>query len=642
MNNAFRTILKKKAGLSLRTVIIVVVSLFMFFLYLIYLWGAFKYEVPSKSTDTPVALESGVPLRQTIYLTPGDTLKSIGIPISTYGRKNEGNFQVELYSDQTLIQSWKVKSKKLQDNQYRIFTLKTPLKIQSDSIYELSITHFFEGENQVAVWTNPDETSEYTLGEDVLVGSACFSLSCEKKELQNRYLIVSVIALLMLGIMYALKWNELAIMSCVLGIMLIAYTCVFPLGIGADEPHHFFRAFEIANGGMISKKVGPDNIGGDILPRAVYGFTDDKAEIDWNDTTEVAFQTVVLYSPLTYFPQALGIKVAGMLTNNVSRIYRGGIYSNALICLILCIAALYFTPFGRRALFVFMMFPMSLEQVASISPDGLAISLSVFFVSYVAHLSYKKKAIKATDIAVLLSAGMVLSLCKIVYIVLLLLVFLIPNEKFTSKANAHLVKFGLIVIAGILNLLWLKIASGFLIEFREGVNSAQQVKYVLAHPIDYCLIIARTFDSSLSSWIECMIGTHLGALNIRTAQIICNGFIVLFVATLCDSTMEGCIARKYDATILMLVFLLGLLAIISSLYVQWTAVAFPLVEGIQGRYFIPLMSVLSYSVILFRGKGGRDLQGRPTLFPNGLPYYVLMLCMNGMALVDVTKYVFGC
>ena len=632
----------KAAGIvkkcPVRIVVLTFVSLFIVAVYSIYLWEAFSFEIPSRDGSVPITMDSGVEFRQTLPVSPGDSLESFNLLIGTYGRKNEGAFRVKLFSGDNLVKTWKTASSRLKDNQYRLYRLNQPLKIEPGVEYSLSITQKYKGENNVALWMNmDDESTQYALDGELQQGSACFTLFCEKTALKNKVILFSALILILLAVMIALRAKELTIMSVILSAMLIAYLSAFPLGSGADEIHHFFRAYEIANVGMVSKNVGSDNFGGDILPEALYRFGDSTAEIDWNNKIEIQFQGAALYSPLTYLPQAIGIKIAGLFTKNVQLIYRAGIYTSTLLCLILCVAALYLLPFGRKAFFVILLFPMTLEEIASISPDGMTISLAVFFIACIGYLSYKADRVKTGDIALLVISGMILSMCKIVYIVLLPLVFLIPDSKFKSKANARLVKFGLIIISAVMNVVWLRIASNFLIEFRKGVNSKEQILFVLSHPIEYCGIVIRTIYLHLETWAKWMIGSALGALNVETAPVIWLCFAVLFTVTLCDSSTEGSIVRKYDAAILMLVFLAGCLAIMSSIYVQWTAVGHKWIEGVQGRYFTPIMGVLSYSIIILRSRDRQDMQ-MPTAQSNGLLYYTLILCLNGMALVDVIKF----
>ena len=61
--------------------------------------------------------------------------------------------------------------------------------------------------------------------------------------------------------------------------------------------------------------------------------------------------------------------------------------------------------------------------------------------------------------------GTVISLCKIVYVVLLLLVFMIPESKFKDRKHSYQVKLGLMAGAIIINLIWLAISAGYLVEF---------------------------------------------------------------------------------------------------------------------------------------------------------------------------------
>ena len=54
------------------------------------------------------------------------------------------------------------------------------------------------------------------------------------------------------------------------------------------------------------------------------------------------------------------------------------------------------------------------------------------------------------------------------------------------------------------------------------------------------------------------------------------------------------------APVFVVTFLTIVLLIFTSLYIQWTAVGAPVIDGVQGRYFLPIL--LLVPIALCRGK----------------------------------------
>lgn len=87
---------------------------------------------------------------------------------------------------------------------------------------------------------------------------------------------------------------------------------------------------------------------------------------------------------------------------------------------------------------------------------------------------------------------MYLSLSKIVYLPLCLLLILIPKEKFKTVKDRHIILFSIITISIIINLLWLSIVFSFP-SFRDGINSLKQLKYIYSNIFEYIGIIFMTY-----------------------------------------------------------------------------------------------------------------------------------------------------
>lgn len=436
--------------------------------------------------------------------------------------------------------------------------------------------------------------------------------------------------------------TEVLLMALILLIIGLLYFSIAPVQMIPDENSHFYRAFEISIGKFISKKLTDGHSSGNILPQALVDFYqnhDRLISINWNQSEEVRFSNTALYSPFSYIPQSIGIFIARIFTSRVFIIYYIGRFFNFMTAFALSVFALKKIPFGRKILFVIMLMPMTMQEMISLSPDALVNSLSFAFVAFVLHCAYRKEKISNKDILMICAMISIIALCKIVYIVMFLLVFLIPSEKCVSKKSAVILKVMVPAVAISLNLIWLSISSRFLVVFsHNGSSPNAQVKYILLHPMRYVTVLVRTFFANSFFYLKSCVGASLGLLNVSTNPVCWLGFLILLVFESSRNDYVHMPVKKQDVFIFFLVFLGGCLLIFTSLYVQWTTLQAKIIEGVQGRYFIPLLPSLLLPICY-------DNYFRRILVKNINPVkisstymFVLVLFFNFIAIVDVCKF----
>ena len=436
--------------------------------------------------------------------------------------------------------------------------------------------------------------------------------------------------------------TEWLFMMFVLAVFFVIYIIICPNNMAPDETLHFRRAFEVSKGGFIPKYLPESKEYGDFLPVEIYDFANPEATLDWNHVTEVNFSNTALYSPISYLPQALAIFVADLFTNNVPALFYSGRIGSAIVCFLLLSYALKTVPFGRRIVFTIMMFPLSVEEMTSMSPDGFVIALSIVFISYILKVSFSEKKISKTDEIFLFIISVLLSQCKIVYVVLLLLLFVIPKEKFASKGKAIIYKLGVLVFCGIINLVWLKISSGFLtVEFQPGVDSGAQLNLIMGNIPGYVLVCIRTIVMKGIWWATNMIGSYMGAMLVQTPDIIwILNWIILIVSIIYSGIYEGKkeSVKMYQPVIMIMVFVTGMVLIFTSLYIQWTPLGKDTIDGIQGRYFTPLMSSLCPAVSMIIAKIINCRRKSLIDIIHCITTFSVVVFSNIMAIISITEY----
>lgn len=478
------------------------------------------------------------------------------------------------------------------------------------------------------------------VGENGLLGKEKLTFLEYVYRYGNGILLILLLALLGAGCTFlGLKEQkkEQIMIFLLLGLEIL-YFWAMPIGAVADEPNHFFRAYEISCGHMVSKHMGGIQLGGNYLPEGLAYFTDKSVQLDKDNLTAYYFGNTALYAPVSYLPQAAGILLTRFFTDNVYTIFYGGRFGGALINFLLCIWALKKMPFAKELLFLIMVFPVSIQEMISMAADGFTLSLSLAFLAYVLSLAYGNKKIEKRSIVLLTGMALCLSLCKIIYMVLVFLIFLIPKEKFVKKDKIRFIQAGIIATAVVVNLSWLYISSGFLLEFTPGVDSGAQVKYVITHPLDYYATIIRTVLNDFQGWIQTMFGSNLGSLNIAVSSVMWITFLCMVFHETHRCTFGEVDIKVSDIACFLMVVFAGGLLVCTSLYVQWTAYMGTMISGIQGRYFLPFLPLLLLGFAYNNHMQCPESKHNQRIKNNGKYMFLLILFCNAIALVDVVEF----
>ena len=168
--------------------------------------------------------------------------------------------------------------------------------------------------------------------------------------------------------------------------------------------------------------------------------------------------------------------------------------------------------------------------------------------------------------------------------------FLLPLDKFKSKKNKYLTLIIIFLVTTLFGLLWLKISSPYL-EAQSG--SDKQLDYILANVFRYLGICASTFITFSRDWLYEMFGRSLGSFTIVIPSFLIFGNIILFILVSLVSKDKKENIKEWEKWLVTFVILAVVALIFTSLYLQWTPYKADLIKGIQGRYFIPLLLLIS-------------------------------------------------
>lgn len=311
--------------------------------------------------------------------------------------------------------------------------------------------------------------------------------------------------------------------------------------------------------------------------------------------------------PTVYLVPAIGITLARTLNLGSTGLVLFGRMANLILFIVFCTLGMYFLPKCKEFIFLISLLPTTLELAASYSYDAIMISSLIFFVAYVFYLAHKKSTFDIKDLIIVsLISGLILP-CKIVYFPLLLLLFAIPiyKFKFKGKSNTKIEKENIIfflISAVVVLLSW--VFAMYLVNRTAVVgystsNTASlewageesyTISYLLQNKFKAIKIFYNTMILQLEYYHQTMFGLYLGHADI-VVGIPYIGFLMLNIAmvfAIFGNGKETMLTKKEKilsaVSIAFVVFL-----VLLSMLIAWTPISSEFIEGVNGRYFIPIL-----------------------------------------------------
>ncbi len=303
-----------------------------------------------------------------------------------------------------------------------------------------------------------------------------------------------------------------------------------------------------------------------------------------------------------YVFSAIGINLAKSLNLNVIWMLWIGRLFNLIVYSIISSVAIWQTPKFKVQFLIVSTIPMAIFQAASISTDGFVYSLSFFAIAlFLKLLDAAQYSVSIKKTIPFIVSIIVVGLLKLPYFLLVLLIFCVPKEKFSFK-KSMIVRVGFVFGCLAIALIWYYITTKIYIpqnnqlEYlsKKNISTLSQLIFCLKNPLQFLKIV---FLSILNDFQIRLYGFFsFGWLEYSIPKIVPIYFLYFGISTLLIP-VEMRLKWKERLGVIIIAFLV-VFTFYSVLYISWTPVGSNIVEGIQSRYFIPLLLLFPIGLYL--------------------------------------------
>lgn len=342
----------------------------------------------------------------------------------------------------------------------------------------------------------------------------------------------------------------------------------------------------------------------------------------------------ITYNQIAYIPSAIGYHVCKLLKLPFIICFKVGKLMNLLVFLLIMSYAIKKAKIGKNVLITIGLLPSTLFLASQYSYDPAVISgISLGMVFLFNWLVDKECKVDFKTLIIFTFSILYACFTKAIYIPLLLLFWLVPSNRFKDKKTELISKI-MITIIFTLVMITFALPSSFSADMggdsRGGnTNASEQFHLVLNNPIGYINVLK---DTALASFFEKIAGditlggfSYIGKVSSNTYFVALFVLLFSFVFTTDEKKI------KIKDKIATMIILLGIILLIwTALYLSFTPVGLNTIEGVQPRYFIPLIFPL---LMCFKSDKIKNMLSKKNI------YLFIFLAMSSCMMLTIYKLV---
>ena len=465
----------------------------------------------------------------------------------------------------------------------------------------------------------------------------------------------------------------------------LVFVLMLPPGAGMDEANHISRTDQLAAGQLTAYPVGvAEGLTGDSA--VLYGGSVDKGLYEateecgntfrnasrysfppWSSqnmgteerlgqgSVEVVFSNTAVYSPLVYAPYVVGFWVANLFSLNVYSAVVLMRLCGLLVYLATFFLAIRFIPFGKWAILFIGLIPQVLIGSCCVSADNMSNCAALFFIVCFMLLVCGDAQPSRRRWAVLLASCVALALVKMTYFPLTLLLFFAPiwNKSLRHRRQMFIIG-GIFIASACVFLSWyllirtINTGAMWVSFLGRTIDPESQKAAILERPLRFLYVLGTSILNQ-GYFSFGMFGSIDYRRDYNSSGTFSVLLLVLVLVYFDRREHPGRGLSRRSGTFLLAsygLFLMVTIAIYLALYLQFNAPGSSVIEGVQSRYFIPLLPLLLLPLALlsyrlqFRNGSAAEVDGskalrtvRPTIFACIVAFLAIqeLLAVNALA-----------
>lgn len=349
------------------------------------------------------------------------------------------------------------------------------------------------------------------------------------------------------------------------------------------------------------------------------------------------------YKNWIYLPQAIGILIARKLGFSFSYMIMFGKFMNLLCYTFIAFWTVRFACAKRELVAALFLIPTQMFIATTFAYDTLTTGFLMMGTVCWMRVMIKEKDIYTSKFITGCFVCFVLgSSAKAIYIPLILLCMLIPEEKFFSKRICRMFKIGIVVLfcmvlytfvaPTVVNVVSNNIGWGGDSRVRKA-DIVSQMKNILSHPIQYTYLLMTQIGKSFCGYFLGLDGIgNYGRFGVVGQEY---GYLTpIWICMIMMGRKED-ISFGFTKTVrnAIRILVIGIVVLIwTALYLDYTPVGASSIDGVQARYYTPLLFPILLSchsdrfVLPMKTKWYRKIILGFPIFLYGVGIYFGMLC----------------
>lgn len=537
-------------------------------------------------------------VKQDIDIKKIEKIEKFGIKFATYARKNTAKYKLVFYKDKEIIKQYNLSSEKIADNKDKFFNLNLK-KIDKNSKYSFELIPIDATKDNSITMYKDNEDIGY-----IIVNKSEFYKTNIVLYILFAFVFLIINIIINKGIIKSEKNYFLLMLIYIIPILFLIPAFEIP-----DEPYHFYKSYKVSqysftntpNYNMSKKKLKvPKNIN-----CLYYAFSYNENVTNKNNLNNCFKNESNIYKKeknakssnrlFIAIPGAIGIKIADILTNSPMIIFYTGRLFVLLASILILLHALKVTPKYKKIFLIIMCIPMFIHQMVSYSYDSLLDSMCILLCAYLIKF-FEGKNISNKDLIMYTILTVMITVIKLPYVLLGVPILFINKEKFGNKKYTKIIKsiIYLLVIMFMYKLVICIDNIGIKNTTKSVIGTSKNtISDLIRNPKYTIMLILRTMKYNGPDYFNSMIG-NFGWLHYPLSNQFVFTYYMFIIALIMSEKNDFSKKIKMGCLFLILIIIGG---IFLALFLDWTPHLGKVIEGVQGRYFLPLLPIVFIMLI---------------------------------------------